>query len=318
MEMDKLPKIDLHCHLDGSLPFETVREQIEKEITLKMIQVENNCKSLTEYLEKFEFLVECLQTKQGLVDGAYSFMKDISHENMKYIEVRFAPMLSVHEKLNCKKVIEAVLEGLEKGKKEFGIKYNVITCAMRHHSIEQNFKMLSAAKYYLNNGVCAIDLAGDESIYPNHLFKELFHAADKVNIPFVIHSGETGSIENVRSAVELGAVRIGHGIALQKDKELMHEVAKRNIGIEMCPTSNIQTGAVKSWSEYPMKEFLDAGIKVCVNTDNRMVSNTNMTKELKLIHRLYKDDNLIKKVLINAAETAFDEEIRNWECWLKI
>lgn len=310
MDIEKLPKIDLHCHLDGSLALEMVRRHTDKLVTIDMLRVSDNCKSLTEYLEKFDLPLECLQDEKGLKDGAYTFLKEAAKENIKYIEVRFAPMLSAHEGLSCSAVIESVLEGLKKGKEECGVKYNVIVCAMRNHSLEQNKKMLYAAKEYIGNGVCALDLAGDESAYGTDLFQELFFDAKKLGIPFVIHSGETGSLENVRIAYELGASRIGHGIALMKDSNLMRLYAENKIGVEMCPTSNLQTKAIQNWDEYPLMNFLNAGIKVSINTDNRTVSNTTLTKELKLIHDIYKSDEIIYQLLKNAQETAFEKDLK--------
>lgn len=310
MDFKNLPKIDLHCHLDGSLALEMIRRHTKQVVTADMIQVEENCRSLTEYLTKFQIPIECIQDENGLKDAAYTFMKEVAEENTKYIEVRFAPMFSVNEKLTCKLVIESVLEGLERGKLDFGVRYNIIVCAMRNHSIDVNSEMLRTAREYLGEGVCALDLAGDESKYPVNQFEELFRLAKGLDMPYVIHAGETGSLENVKMAFEYGARRIGHGIALRHDKELMKEVAKKGTGIEMCPTSNLQTKAIDDWSHYPLLEFIEQGIKVSVNTDNRTVSNTNMTKELRLIYEHFgQDEALIYKLLNNAVETSFAKDI---------
>lgn len=310
MDFKSLPKIDLHCHLDGSLALEMIQRHTNKVVTIDMLQVEEDCRSLTEYLTKFQIPIECIQDESGLKDGAYTFMKDVASENTKYIEVRFAPMFSVNEKISCKQVIEAVLEGLERGRQDFGVQYNVIVCAMRNHSIDVNTKMLRIAREYLGEGVCAMDLAGDEAKYPVNQFQELFTVAKGLNMPFVIHAGETGNLENVKKAFEYGAIRIGHGIALRHDKELMKEIAKKGTGIEMCPTSNLQTKAIDGWSNYPLLDFIEQGIKVSVNTDNRTVSNTNMTKELRLIYEHFgQDEGLIYKLLNNAVETSFAKDI---------
>lgn len=311
MHIEQLPKIDLHCHLDGSLTKAMIERHLGRAITEDMLTVSDNCRSLTEYLEKFDLPVQCLQDAEGLEDGAYTFMKEIAAENIKYIEVRFAPMLSVHGDICCKEVLEAVRKGMERAKEEFKVRYGIIVCAMRNHSMEQNMEMLACARTYLGKGVCALDLAGDESAFPTADFRELFREAKRIGMPFTIHSGETGSVENVREALELGEKRIGHGIALIKDPELMKAYAEAGIGVEMCPTSNFQTKAVRSWEEYPLQQFLHAGIKVSVNTDNRTVSGTTMTKELKKIYEQYgRDEKLIVTLLRNAAETAFAPDIK--------
>lgn len=312
MNIQQLPKIDLHCHLDGSLTKAMIERYVDQVVTQEMLTVSEDCRSLTEYLEKFELPLRCLQNEAGLEDGAYSFVEEAAKENIQYVEVRFAPMLSVHDSLSCGKVIEAVRKGMERGKADFGVRYGIIVCAMRNHSVEQNLKMLKCAREFLGHGVCALDLAGDESAYPTLQFREVFQEANRLGMPFTIHSGETGNLENVRAAYELGAKRIGHGIALKKDPELMRAYAAAGIGVEMCPTSNFQTKAVRSWEEYPLRQFADAGIKVSIHTDNRTVSGTTMTKELTKIYEQYDhDDSLILKLLMNAAESAFDPEIKD-------
>lgn len=312
MNIEKIPKIDLHCHLDGSLTRSMIRNHLGRDVAEEELSVPDNCSSLTEYLEKFDLPLQCLQDEAGLEEGAYTFLRQAAAEHVIYMEARFAPMLSVHENLNCSQVIEAVRKGLERAKKEYGIRYGILVCAMRHHDKELNLSMLRCARDYLGQGVLALDLAGDESAYPTAQFREIFREAKRLGMPFTIHSGETGSISNVQEAYHLGARRIGHGIALCRDEELMKRYAAAGIGVEMCPTSNFQTKAVRTWEEYPLKRFMDAGIKVSVNTDNRTVSYTTMTKELQLIYDHYgQDEELIRTLLTNAAETAFDPEIKD-------
>lgn len=310
MKIEQISKLDLHCHLDGSLTKPMMERCLGRTLTREMLTVSGDCQSLTEYLEKFDLPVQCLQKEEGLEAGAFAFVEEVARENIKYVEVRFAPMLSVHEGLNCSSVLEAVRKGMERAGQAFGVRYGIIVCAMRNHSAEQNLSMLECAAKYLGQGVCALDLAGDESAYPTENFRELFQEAKRIGMPFTIHSGETGNLANVREAFELGAKRIGHGIALQQDPDLMKEFAKAGIGVEMCPTSNFQTKAVREWSEYPLLKFLEAGIKVSVHTDNRTVSGTTMTMELKKVYEQYgREENLIVTLLKNAAETAFEPGI---------
>lgn len=310
MNIQQLPKLELHCHLDGSLTKAMVERYLGHPVSENELTVSKDCRSLTEYLKKFDLPLQCLQDEKGLEEGAYAFVEEAEKENVQYIEVRFAPMLSVHDSLSCGKVIEAVRTGMERARADFGVRYGIIVCAMRHHTGEQNMEMLKCARQFLGHGVCALDLAGDESMYPTSGFRDLFQEARRLEMPFTIHSGETGSVENVRTAYELHARRIGHGIALKKDPELLRLYSEAGIGVEMCPTSNFQTKAVQSWEEYPLMQFLEKGIKVSINTDNRTVSATTMTEELTRIYQQYgKDDQLIMKLLQNAAETAFNPEV---------
>lgn len=308
-----LPKIDLHCHLDGSMDIETVRSLLGKEEQAiqdselsERLQVSEDCTSLTEYLQKFELPLSCLQVEEGLKLATTRLLKQAADENVQYIEIRFAPMLSVHPDLSCKKVIESVVQGLKEGEKKYPARGGIIVCAMRHHSVEKNIEMLKVAREMLGYGVCALDLAGDESLYPTKLQRELFYMAKKWEMPFTIHSGECGSIENIEEAITLGASRLGHGIALKKSPALIEECRKRRIGIEMCPSSNKQTKAVSSWDEYPLELFLQNGLLATINTDNRTVSRTSITKELMIAYEMLHDDKeSIMKLLKNAIEVSF-------------
>ncbi len=305
LNFKELPKIDLHCHLDGSLPIQIMEKHLGRTIHTNEVSVGRDCHSLTDYLKKFDIPVQCLQTSEHLENSSYAFIEQLPSDNVQYIEVRFAPMLSVHDGITCSQVIESVLKGLEKGRQKTGISYQVITCAMRHFPYETNMELLNAAEKFLNKGVCAIDLAGDESHYPNSEFCEFFQEVSHRKIPFTIHSGETGNVENIKYALEFGASRIGHGLALIQNKDLMQEIASKALGIEMCPTSNLQTKAVSSLNEYPLLQFLDTGIKASINTDNRTVSCTDITKEFNLLWDLYHDEAVILQVHKNAKETAF-------------
>lgn len=311
-ELTLLPKVELHCHLDGSLSREFVEARLGRTVSQKELQVEESCTSLAEYLEKFSLPGLCLMDEKGLEDAGYDVLKGMSKENVLYAEIRFAPLLSETADMSCRKVIEALLKGLERGKKEFCIDFGVITCAMRHHNQEENFRMLKTAREYLGYGVCAADLAGAEASYPMSEFMELFRNARKLEMPFTIHAGECGSVQNIIDAVAAGAGRIGHGIAMKGHYHLQRELADKRIGIEMCPISNLQTKAVQSPEEYPIREFLNAGVRVSVNTDNRTVSNTTLTKELQFIQKTYGiTDEEILLLMKNAAETVFaGDEIR--------
>ena len=307
INIKKMPKVELHCHLDGSMPLALVRKLSgDKMLTNDDLQVADDCESLAKYLEKFTIPCQCLQTKAGLKEASYALLEDVAKENVKYIEVRYAPIFSTNEGLSLREVMESVIAGLKAGYQDFGIHANSIVCAMRHINLGANLKMLKIARELLGEGVCALDLAGDEAAYPTQNFRELFRQASAWDMPFTIHSGETGSIANVREALNLGAKRIGHGIALRQDTELIKEYAKHGIGIEMCPTSNLQTKAIDSWDNYPLRYFLEQGQKVSVNTDNRTVSNTTLTKELEMVYASCDyDDNIIHQLQLNAIETSF-------------
>ena len=206
-------------------------------------------------------------------------------------------------------MIEALLKGLKKGKEDFGIEYNVIACAMRNHSEEDNYQMIKTARNFLGEGVCAADLAGAEAQYPMLEFMELFRRVKALDMPFTIHAGECGSAKNIIDAVNIGAKRVGHGIAMRGNRELQKMVYDSRVGIEMCPISNWQTKAIENIADYPIREFLDAGLLVTINTDNRTVSNTSVTKEINYIQDMYKiSDEEILLMMQNAIEVSFANE----------
>ena len=312
----KLPKVELHCHLDGSLSREFVEKRLGREVGKEELSVSNDCTSLAEYLEKFDLPGQCLQDEEGLEEAGYDVLRSMKQENVIYSEIRFAPLLSETDDMNCNKVIEAVLRGLERGKKEFGIDFGLIVCAMRHHSEEMNWRMIRTAREYLGSGVCAADLAGAEALYPMSEFMDIFTETKKMGMPFTLHAGECGNPQNVIDSINVGAGRIGHGIAMRGNQEIRKMAKKAGIGIEMCPISNLQTKSVNSMAEYPMREFLDAGLKVSVNTDNRTVSNTSLTKELEFIQKNYgiRDEEILQ-MMKNAIDTAFaDDSIKDKIC----
>lgn len=315
-EILQMPKIDLHCHLDGSLTLESMRHILGRDVQPEEIQVGEHCRNLSEYLDKFDIPLQCVQTGEGLRTASREFLLDAAKENIRYIEVRFAPLSSVNESLNCRQAVEAVLEGLSEAKKMCGIPYNVIACAMRHHAEEDSLAMMKVCREFLGEGICAVDLAGNEAAFPMENFRGLFAEAKKLGFPFTIHAGECGRVENVLEAVECGAARIGHGIALRGHAEAMKFCADRRIGIEMCPSSNLQTRAVESKQEYPIREFMDAGLLVTLNTDNRTVSNTSMTEEMLFVHQHYGiTEEELKEFMMHAVETAFADDQVKHELW---
>lgn len=313
MDLKSMEKYDLHCHLDGSLSESCIRRLAEEAgISLEDCQLERelraeeDCKSLAEYLTKFDLPLRCLVSEKSFTEAVKDVMKTAAQEHVVYLEIRFAPMLSVTEDLTANKIIEASIKGLKEGENLYGVKGNLILCGMRHQPVESNTKLAEIAADYHGYGVCALDLAGDEAAFPVKQQAEMFRKAKELGIPFTIHAGECGSAQSIWDAIELGASRIGHGIAAAKDETLMRYCAEHKIPFEMCPVSNLQTKAVRKMEEYPFLRFLEAGIPVTINTDNRTVSNTSMTKELELLQGYYGiGDNVLMQLMENGKNGAF-------------
>lgn len=314
MDIHSIPKAELHCHLDGSLPLPTLQKLLGRtDLTEADVQAPARCRDLAQYLEKFDLPLQGLQTAENLQAAAHDVVLDLCSEHVVYAEIRFAPLLHTQQGLTPEAIIENLLTGIRQAEKETGgsIKAHLIVCAMQHHSPEDNMRALRAALGYRSSasqpgpGVCAIDLAGNEALHPIRHFSDLFAAARAENLPFTIHAGECGSPLNVKEAAKLSARRVGHGIALMKDETLMKELARTGLGVEMCPTSNLQTAAIADWADYPLCRFEQAGLKVSVNTDNRTVSGTTLTQELQFLLDSYQDEALIHRLIDNAFQTAF-------------
>lgn len=317
MNFEKLPKIELHCHLDGSVRPETIIELAKIEgIKLPSYDIETiknimiapmECTSLNEYLEKFEIPVAIMQSKENLKRITYELMEDSAKENIKYIEIRFAPLLHTNKGLSSEEIIQSVLEGIKEGEKNYDIKGNLILSFLRHMPVETIYEVIEAGKKYLGDGVVAIDLCASEDKGFCEKFIQPFLLGKEYGYKVTIHAGETGIGENVLDAVQmLGAERIGHGIHIKNCKEAYDIVKEKNIVLEMCPTSNVQTKAVDSFEVHPILDFHKDGIKVTINTDNRTVSNTTLTKECHVIKDNFNIDlDIYKNIYFNSVNAAF-------------
>lgn len=320
MNINILPKIELHCHLDGSLRPKTIIEIAEKEgININYKNIEEvkeavtaplDCKSLDEYLKAFELPNLVMQSKESLRRITYELYEDAAEENVKYMEVRFAPLLHTLKGLTVEEIIESVIEGMRDAEAKYDIKGNIILGCMRFMSVEKAFEVVEKGKKFLGKGVVAIDLCAAEVEGFCQKFVEPIKLAREYGYRVTIHAGETGIGKNVLEAVELlGAERIGHGVYIRNCEEAYKIVKEKNITLEMCPTSNVQTKAVSSFSDHPIYDFYKDGIKVTLNTDNRTVSNTTMTKEIEITANEFNIDyEDYKKIYYNSVESSFAEE----------
>ncbi len=309
--------IDLHLHLDGSLTPEDILSLAELAgVTLPcdnaaslrpLLQVEGNCKSLAEYLEKFDLPLLVLQTENTICLAVYSLVKRLAKGGLIYGEIRFAPQLHLQQGLTQQQVVAAAVKGLEKGIEEFGIPAQLILCCMRMADNRQaNEKTVCVAKEYLGKGVCAVDLAGAEAAFPTENFRDIFALAKDMNVPFIIHAGEAAGAESVWQALEFGAKRIGHGVRSIEDSALVATLAERKLPLEMCFTSNLQTKAIKNAESYPLCRFLEQGLAVTVNTDNMTVSGTDLRREYRLLQDAFGlSEDALKAIACSAADGAF-------------
>ena len=304
--------IDLHLHLDGSLSVKSVKElaalqNIEipenEEELLKLLRINDDCKDLTEYLEKFAFPGMLLQTKEAVALSVYNLQKE---QGLIHAEIRFAPQLHTRKGLSQREVIEAAIEGLDRSDFSAGL----ILCCMRgNDNHEENLETVKIAKGFLGKGVVSVDIAGAEALFPTENFADLFALARELEIPFTIHAGEADGPKSVWKALEFGTKRLGHGVRSLEDPALIEKIVSEGITLELCPTSNIHTCMFPSIGEYPLRKLMEAGVKVTINTDNMTVSNINLAKEFgKLISAFNLTDEEIKGFARNSVNACFADE----------
>ena len=307
---------DIHLHLDGALSPEIVIKIAKEEGTTlptydpkelkSFLSVPKNCESLNEYLKRFDLPNLVLQTKFGLKTATLDLLERLSKQGLIYTEIRMAPQLSTLKGLSQEDVIKTLIETLKEAENLYKIKANLILCLMRGKGNEKaNDETIELAKKYLGDKVVAIDLAGAEAIFPNELFVEEFAKAKKYKLPYTIHAGEAAGADSVISALKMGAMRIGHGIHSVEDDEVVEYLIDNHIPLEICPTSNLDTKAVKSLDELPIKEFLTKGVIVTINTDDPTVSDTSLKDEYELLAKLGLDIEDAKKIAINTIKYSF-------------
>lgn len=325
-----LPKVLLHDHLDGGLRPQTVIE-LARDTAYKQLPTEDAGElavwfhrgakrgSLPLYLEGFAHTCGVMQTEEALERVAYEMMEDMYNDGVVYVETRFAPVFHTDKGLHWDDVVNAVLRGLERGYRDFGVEYGLIICAMRNMKLSQ--EMAELAVDFRERGVVGFDLAGEEGGFPPKKHVDAFHFIQRENFNITIHAGEAFGKESIWQAIQwCGAHRIGHATRLVEDigfsKEDPRKIVKmgylaqyvldKRIPLEICLTSNVDTGAVKSLEEHPFGVYHRYKFRVTLNTDDRLMSDTTMTKEYRIAHQVFRlslDD--LEKVTINAMKSAF-------------
>lgn len=293
--------IDLHLHLDGSLSEELIRRLAARErisIEGALFRAPQDCQDLNDYLRCFDLPLQLLQTPENLQEAVVDLAGRLHSQGIQYAEIRFAPQLHTR-RMTQRQAVESVcaIRGL------LPIPIQYILCCMRGSDNQaDNMETVRIASRFLGHGVCALDLAGAEGLYPTSGYRSLFQAAREARVPFTIHAGEAAGAESIREALSFGASRIGHGVRLAEDPSLLDEIRSRRIPLEMCPTSNLQTHAVSSLSQYPLRRYLRQGLCVTVNTDNMTVSDTTLAREFALLALTDAETGQLRR---NAIEAAF-------------
>ena len=313
----KLPKAELHCHLDGSLRISTILDLAEnqgvslpahneKDLTA-LLFVRDEVRNLEEYLQRFEITLSVMQTAESLQRCTYELIEDAASENIRYIEIRYSPILHTESGMTMNETVDDVRHGIEKGKKDFGTDAGIIICGIRDISPKISLQLAEVAVAYKDRGVIGFDLAGAEENFPPKKHKDAFYLIQNNNINSTIHAGEAYGPASIHQAIHYcSANRIGHGTRLYEDRDLMNYVNDHRIALEICLSSNIHIGSVQSLQDHPFKTYLDKNLRVTLNTDNRLMSNTTLTNEYLLATEAFNltfDD--IRIIIINGFKSAF-------------
>lgn len=312
----QLPKTDLHLHLDGSLRPSTMIE-LAREYGVHLPKSDpqdladymhvTDARDLVDYLARFDITVSLMQTADALERIAYELVEDCAAENLRYIEVRFAPWLNTKGGLSEEDVLEAVLKGLRRGEKDFGTRSGVIVCSLRHRPANESLHSAQVAVAFKGRGVVAYDLAGPEHGHPPTEHQLAFDYAATNNLAITIHAGEAYGPASIREALHrCHARRLGHGTRLHEDPDLMSFVNDFRIPIEICLTSNVQTRVTPDFSEHPVRLYYDQGLVITLCTDNRLMSATTVTDEYMRAHEhLGFDAQELGEIALMGFESAF-------------
>ena len=273
-----------------------------------------DCRVLNEYLEKFEFPLTLLQKAEAITECVRMLIAGQDSQGIMYSEIRFAPQLHTRKGLSQQEIVEAACEGLDESRKYWKSYscHNLILCCMRSDdNKDANMETVRLAALYAERGrgVVAADLAGAEGLYATDSFADVFRDAVQSGVPFSFHAGEAAGAESVECALNFQAVRIGHGVRSTENPLIMQELADRETALELCPTSNLNTKIYETIENYPIQQLMNKGIKVTVNTDNMMVSNTTEARELALVADTFNMEKKdVKQLIMNGVEAAFTTE----------
>lgn len=312
----RLPKAELHCHLDGSVRPQTLLD-LAKEHAVTMPRPDaaaladfmtvRDARNLEDYLERFDVTLSVMQKAAAIERIAFELAEDAHQEGVLYLETRFSPVLNIKGGLKAHEVVEAVLRGLARAEKQHGVIGRVIICALRNLEPSVSEALAKLAVAYKDKGVVGFDLAGGEAGFPASQHAAAFQYARNHDLACTCHAGEGDGADSVRDALHACcANRIGHGTRLIEDRSLTEYVNDRRIPVEICITSNVQTRAAQSYASHPVRQYFDAGLNVVLNTDNRLMSGITLTDEYQnaATHLGFTFDELARMAL-NGFESSF-------------
>ncbi len=315
--IERLPKAEIHCHLDGSLRPATMLELADAQgIKLptrnlvrltRVLQAGRRTRNLGEYLKIFDLTLSVLQERDALYRVASELAEDAAAENVRHLEVRYSPILHRRKRLSFDQIVDPVIAGLADAGRRHGLSTGVIICGIRSMNPRYSRALAELAVAYKHRGVLAFDLAGQERDYPAKAHRSAFQVILKNNVNSTVHAGEAFGPASIAQALHYcGAHRIGHGTRLRENPDLMAYVNDHRIPLEMCLSSNVQTRVSRSIKDHPFPFYFKQGLRVTLNTDSRLVSGTTLTQEYALAQRAFRlSPYEMKRIVINGFKSSF-------------
>lgn len=312
----RIPKAELHLHLDGSLRPSTILDLADEagvtlpyrdETSLYDYLYVQDGRNLVDYLKRFDLTLSVMQTAESLERTARELCEDAAAENVRYLEIRYSPILHQQGDLTLEQAVEAPLRGVRQAEAALGVRARLIVCGIRNLPPATSVRLAELAVAFKDRGVVAFDLAGGEAGNPASEHAEAFRIARRANLNVTIHAGEAAGAESIADALHVcGAHRIGHGTHLYEDLELQAYVRDHQVPIEVCLTSNVQTHAVESFEAHPVRGYFDDGLLVSLHTDNRLMSGTTMTQEYaRAAGHLGFSEAEVAEIVLNGFRSAF-------------
>ena len=331
-QLHALPKVDLHRHLEGSLRLQTLAEiarehgidlpSYDIEYLRPFVTVANEEPDFHRFLEKFRLLQRFYPTQAAVERMAYEAVADAAEDNVRYLELRFNPLAQARvQGFSLDEVTTWICSAVARAQRDYGVRVNLILSIRRDVSLDVASEIADLAVAHLKDGVVGLDLTGDEVGYSGRRFADIFQRAHSEGLYVTVHAGEAGGAENVREAVTLlQAQRIGHGIRAIENSYVVRLLQEREITLEVCPTSNLQTGVVRRFVHHPLTDLLALDLRVTINTDDPSVSDTTLTDEYVVaMLAMGMTFQQIKWAIVRAAEGAFvsPEERAQLAAWFR-
>ncbi len=310
MDYRSLPKIELHLHLDCSLSYKVVK-QLNPSVTLEEYNesfvAPPKCTDLLEYISRSVKGYELMQTKEQLRLVTLDLFEQLQADNVIYAEIRFAPLLHIAKGLTPEEVVQSVNDAITEGMQQTGVQARVILCTLRHYNEEQSMQTVKLAGQFKGTNIAGFDIAGDEAGYPIDSHIKAFQYAHEKNIPCTAHAGEAKGAESVWETLShFHPARIGHGTRSAEDDKLLAFLKEKNIHLEVCPTSNVQTNVFDTIEDHPADKIYKTGVSMSINTDSRTITPATLSSEYALLNKVFQwEKNYFLKCNLEAIQHCF-------------